>query len=98
MEFYEGRINYSKINKIFDEIQNQKYSEKEAITIIINIELASYYVSKERTNYHTPKDETLLYLTQFITINGSPNYEILYVLFTDIVLKEKKETVMNIII
>eukprot|EP00833_Pecoramyces_ruminatium_P008213 jgi/Orpsp1_1/1182245/evm.model.c7180000080457.1 len=65
----DGEVSDIEINKIFNEINSNIYTEENARTLIRNIIIASYNVDSARTDYETPSDETLLHLIKFININ-----------------------------
>jgi len=64
----EGRVSDSVIKEKFKVIKTKKYNEKNAKIIIKNITIASYNISRERTDYQTLSDEALVHLVKFIKI------------------------------
>jgi len=88
-----GLVNEFEINKKFEEIKKNKYySEEEAVFIIQNLTIASFLVPYERTDFQVPCGEALIYVSQFIEIEGgSINLKILYALFRCLVVVEKDE-------
>jgi len=87
----EGLFKYSELKEIFDKVKKTKYTREEIIIVIKNIILASFQVSFERTDFHTPSGEALLQLADTFEIDGSLNLKILYALFLYIFKKEKSE-------
>jgi len=91
----EGRVSDSVIKEKFQVIKTKKYNEKKAKIIIKNITIASYNVSRERTDYQTLSDEALVHLVKFIKIRGSINLKIIYALFSNVIhyirYKDKKK-------
>eukprot|EP00833_Pecoramyces_ruminatium_P017876 jgi/Orpsp1_1/1191908/evm.model.d7180000089314.1 len=80
-----GKVSDSVINEKFNEIKTNKFNEKKAKIIIKNITIASYNVSRERTDYKTLSDEALVHLVKFIKIKGSINLKILYALYSNVI-------------
>jgi len=81
-EVKRGNIDEKQINDVFDYIKSKKeITEDEAIITIKNIVLSRYYVPFERTDFITPSGEALLHLANFIKIEGSPSFKILYALY-----------------
>jgi len=91
----EGRVSDLVIDEKFNEIKKNNYSEKKAKIIIKNITIASYNVSRERTDYQTLSDESLVHLVKFIKIRGSINLKLLYALFSNVIYKKKKNYYFN---
>jgi len=86
-----GNIKESVINEKFMEIQSRKYSEKEAVGIIQKLTISKNIVHSKRTDYQVPCGEAIIYLTNFITVEGSYNMKLLYALFGYLVDCEKYE-------
>jgi len=86
-----GNIKESVINEKFMEIQSRKYSEKEAVGIIQKLTISKNIVHSKRIDYQVPCGEAIIYLTNFITVEGSYNMKLLYALFGYLVDCEKYE-------
>ena len=86
-----GDVEETVINEKFKEIQTRKYSEKEAIAIIQRLTISKNIVNLGRTDYQVPCGEAIIYLTNFITVEGSYNMKLLYALFGYLVDCEKYE-------
>ena len=86
-----GDVEETVINEKFKEIQTRKYSEKEAIAIIQRLTISKNIVNLGRTDYQVPCGEAIIYLTNFITVEGSYNMKLLYALFGYLVDYEKDE-------
>jgi len=86
---YEGTINESEFNKIFNEIKLNKYSEEEAKIVVSNLVFASFLLPNQRTDYQVPSNEALLHVLSFIDIEGSANLKIIYSIFSVITIFEE---------
>jgi len=86
-----GNIKESVINEKFMEIQTRNYSIIEAIAIIQKLTISKNIVHLGRTDYQVPCGEAIIYLTNFITVEGSYNMKLLYALFGYLVDYEKDE-------
>jgi len=86
-----GNIKESVINEKFMEIQTRNYSIIEAIAIIQKLTISKNIVHSKRTDYQVPCGEAIIYLTNFITVEGSYNMKLLYALFGYLVDCEKYE-------
>jgi len=92
-----GNIKESVINEKFMEIQSRKYSEKEAVGIIQKLTISKNIVHSKRIDYQVPCGEAIIYLTNFITVEGSYNMKLLYALFDYLVdFKKDEDTNKNI--
>jgi len=90
-EVARGDVEETVINEKFMEIQTRNYSIIEAIAIIQKLTISKNIVHLGRTDYQVPCGETIIYLTNFITVEGSINLKILYALFGYLVDYEKYE-------
>ncbi|OUM64273.1 hypothetical protein PIROE2DRAFT_9035 [Piromyces sp. E2] len=62
-------------------VKKEKYSKKEAITLIKNLLLTSQHVPFERKDFYAHWGKTICYVTNFINKGESINYKILYALY-----------------
>lgn len=90
-EVARGDVEETVINEKFMEIQTRNYSIIEAIAIIQKLTISKNIVHLGRTDYQVPCGETIIYLTNFITVEGSYNMKLLYALFGYLVDCEKYE-------
>jgi len=90
-EVVNGKVKESVINEKFMEIQTRNYSIIEAIAIIQKLTISKNIVHLGRTDYQVPCGEAIIYLTNFITVEGSYNMKLLYALFGYLVDCEKYE-------
>ena len=90
-EVARGDVEETVINEKFMEIQARNYSIIEAIAIVQKLTISKNIVHLGRTDYQVPCGETIIYLTNFITVEGSINLKILYALFGYLVDYEKYE-------
>jgi len=90
-EVARGDVEETVINEKFMEIQTRNYSIIEAIAIIQKLTISKNIVHLGRTDYQVPCGETIIYLTNFVTVEGSINLKILYALFGYLVDYEKDE-------
>ena len=86
-----GDVEETVINEKFKEIQSKEYTKIEAIAIIQKLTISKNIVHLGRTDYQVPCGEAIIYLTNFITVEGSINLKILYALFGYLIDCEKYE-------
>jgi len=96
-EIEDGKIEYSKIRKIFEFYRKKMYyKEDEAIKLIKNISLTQYYVSIEKTDYQTECGKTLLLVARNIRGKGSLNFRILKALCLSQFSKDEKSFIEDV--
>jgi len=96
-EVVNGKVKESVINEKFMEIQTRNYSIIEAIAIIQKLTISKNILNIGRTDYQVPCGEAIIYLTNFITIEGSYNMKLLYALFGYLVdCEEYEDSIKNL--
>eukprot|EP00833_Pecoramyces_ruminatium_P007162 jgi/Orpsp1_1/1181194/evm.model.c7180000076248.1 len=90
-----GEIKGSDLKNIVENLKSKKYSEEEAIITIKNIIIVLFDISYDRTDIQTYCGDALLYLTNYIKVEGSENYKILYAEYRSQVEKDEKSLKKN---
>ncbi|OUM60032.1 hypothetical protein PIROE2DRAFT_63384 [Piromyces sp. E2] len=87
----EGDVKEYQVKEIFEKVKLKKYTEEEAKYLVFNIIFAFFVVPKIRVDFQVYSNEALLYVLNFINIEGSSNLKILYSLFSCIIVTEEDE-------
>jgi len=82
MKVKSGEITDSHMIAPMAAISNEtNLSVDQAVTVITNLSLAAYYVPLERTDFQVVCGQALLHTANFIDVEGSQNFKILYALY-----------------